>query len=200
MESLFFTLPANDEVKEKIIRAIPQSWSYVSGLLQARAGSDSTHEYNQGYLFNDQTPDAPTIYDVMEGYFDPTSILSCDLMPNYYKFIRAGYHMKGKPMCLLNLKRLIGRLIRKDYTGKLDFFRETSYSSLSYHARCSIALGKWEGEYENPNEWDLSELGPQSPRVRIGWSSRQEHDNVEELIQVCRDLRLKEYTSQPATT
>lgn len=175
----------------RIVEAVPNSWSDVSGILEpdlAKAGiaDFSAVEKNTGYAYtrfehgvvlaslNDRDERLP-------GGYNPAAILIEGKLPGFIRFSDTGYGAGHKfPMA----KKLAAGFIRKGYLGTLTFNNGVNREyAHHYGAHLELYMTPWErfvgvGE---PRQ-------PMPPSAVLGWSPRYGGcpELLEPILAVCR--------------
>lgn len=198
-KKLFFEIPNDQEVKAKLVEAVPNNWTWVNGILRAPQNLVSSGQVvtDTGFAIQRFHDIHPTI--VGEHRHDGQGRLKPDLLailvdrklPSFIRFDEAGYDPHIVTMELA--KKVAVAFLKQGYRGRLDFYNGChDYSAIDNDGRCYIEFQPWDGA-----PCIHEEEGLQPARIRLEWFYDR-IDCIEPIISACRSLNLREYEPVPA--
>ena len=199
MNLAFFEIPDDDEVKVKLVEAIPDNWSFLDGQLNAPKSAINAGlvQEDTGFAVARFHSIKPTIigrYDQkVQGRVEPNlfAIMVDGKLPGFVSFDEAGLEARSKGDIKMALsKRIVIGFIRKGYLGGLHFYSDCISNNKYYNpARCDMAFQPWDAGplYDG-------ECGPQPARIKLSWAdtSRGQID-IDPLRGICLSLGLRQY-------
>ncbi len=183
---LFFEIPDDQQVRVKLVEAVPSNWSWVEGGLHASKNLivNGQVEKNIGFAV-----ERFSIHPIIFGYYDRNEgkwikpdlfAITVELkMPRFITFDEAGYD--AHIITLELAKRIAIDFIRKDYRGSLHFYGGC-HNNIKYEnpARCSMVFESWNNE---------------RALVKLKWESRYygKEEDIAAIVAACHSLNLREY-------
>ncbi len=195
--SLFFKIPPDLAMRECLARSIPNTWSHMSGKLEAPEEliKSGLVVANTGFTIQRFRRIEPTIVgrpipdsSGTREDADFVAIMTQGKLPGFISFHEAGFE---KSIITLQVAiEIAAAFLRKGYGGRLSFVKGyIDRESFTETAGCNMQFQPWKPPYidgEGP--------GMQPPRIKITWlNPGDELAHVTSIIDVCRTLNLREY-------
>lgn len=194
---MFFEIPDDQEVMVKLVEAVPSTWSWVGGILNAPKTliNSGMALKDTGFTiqrFHDIRPTIVGHYDHYQGRRLKPDLFAIIVEQKFPGFI--GFNEAGYDPCVVTLelaKRVAVGFLRKGYRGALGFFKGC-YDNNKYKnaAFCSI---EFQSQYGTPVSG--VEAGYQPARVILEWNENfyGKEEDVKPILEMCRSLNLREY-------
>lgn len=199
---LFFEIPQdNSMAMSYIVNAVPESWLFVFGRLEAPSDlvqkgmvlPDTGIEIGPGYRIIGEHRERDTITPCTPDIFN---LLLFHKLPGFVDFhIHLWTERDAEIMHLV--KDIVSGFIFKGYRGELLFYKDDPNDDgepWSHGAECDIKPTPWNG-----HRYDEKEAGPQPARVRLGFRTPYggTENDIAPVAAACRRLGLVEYTPCP---
>ena len=200
--ALFFKIPDNQEIKAKLVEAIPVNWKWVDGYLRVPQDLLDSGMAISNFGFelrrSDLKPLLITTENVQESRgatLDLFNLIVERRFPSFVSFQTAGY---DEPQAFARMRNIIAGLLRKGYCGYTSFFmNDCHHNYYDNPARCSMTFNPWRrlSTIREPKS-----VGNQPARLKLEWHERYggERRNIESIETVCRELGLRKYVSVPS--
>lgn len=198
----FFEIPDNREIMARLIEAVPSTWAWVDGALWAPKELVSSGQAIEDTGF--ELSRFHTIHPTIVGGYSETNrqrvkpnlfaIIVEQKLPGFIFFDEAGYQEHLVTMDLS--KQVATAYVLKGFGGHLTFYKDC-YDNSKYDnpAKCAMSFQPWHGPFALGKE-----AGEQPARARLQWEGRYrgKEEDIAPIVAVCRSLKLREYTPEPA--
>lgn len=186
----------------RLVEAIPDNWSCVSGYLSVdkKSAQEDHVAWNTGYWIGCATKNAVpwlvgqnSFRQLCEARPDVYGILIDRKQPHFVQFDEAGLgeawyteHALRMP----DLKRVIAALIRNKYRGRLEFIRYTAHVGGGMpRLQCRVEMRRFDRFRQDGEE--AQDNCP--PEIRLRWlAAHHTREMIEPIEAKCRSLSLRE--------
>ncbi len=200
--TLFFKIPDSQEIKARLVEAIPLNWKWVDGFLRVPQDllDSGMAVPNVGFELrrSDLKPRLITTENIQESKGTTLNLFNLIVerrSPSFVSFQTAGY---DEPQAFARMRTIIIGLLRKGYCGHTNFFmNDCHHNYYDNPARCSMMFNPWR---RSSTIREPGSVGNQPARLKLEWNERYggERRNIESIETVCHDLGLRKYVPVPS--
>jgi len=193
----FFEIPNDTNIMMKLVEVIPNSWSWIDGVLSApktlidsgKAVAGTGYEISR---FHSIHPTIKGIYrDGKEQKPNLYAMIAEGKLPGFVSFHEAGYDID---ISFELAKKIAIAYLEKGYRGWLGLYSDC-YDNSKYEnpAACNIHFKPWEKGRFSVNLSDKN-TDDNPPVIEVNWTEKYggKPELVQPIISLCHSLGLKE--------